>query len=728
MTVLLVPDDGPDIVWPTLGPQVADWIEDHLVFGPGDLRGEPAVVDDEKYALLCRMYEVYPEDHPDAGRRRFKRAGISVPKGLAKTEFAAWIAAAELHAEAPVRTIGWREGVPIGSGVRDPYIPMVAYTEEQSDELAYGALRMILEHSRVAHDFDIGLERVMRIHGDGKAVSLSAAPSARDGARTTFQLADETHWWTRDKLRKAHQTMLANIPKRRLADAWALEVTTAFEPGAGSVAESTMDYARAIAEGRAEDARLFFFHRQASDDWDLETEEGARGAVMEATGPTALGWRDVDGIVELWRDPTTDRRYWERVWCNRPTQSGDKAFSVSAWRSLEQPREVARGSRIVAGFDGALFRDATAIVCTEIETGYTWLAGAWECPFGQEGKWRVPEEEVELVLEELFERFTVWRVYCDPPYWQSQIAAWQAKYGDDRVIEWWTNRRRQMAHALENFETAINDGTIPHDGAEVLDRHIGNAHTHELPYKDEENRPLWLIRKESSDSPNKIDAAMAAVLSWEARTDAIAAGLGDEDERVFSKKWIQYYTEAPTGGGNRYLLVYAANDKKPDPEWSTMWALELRSDRNYYALELVRAKLTVEERVDLLFDWHRRYDPIRVGYDRRGYEIDLELIKERRRRENYRFPVVQVKDQRTDNECILRLVPLFEAERIVLPERYDYGGEDMVDLFVRREYAPFPVGAHSDMLAGLSRILDIRAVFPSSAVRKATPTVFPSDF
>ena len=101
MSVLIVPDDGPDVRYPSLGPQVADWIEANLVFGPGDLRGEPAVVDDEKFALIYRIYEVFPDDHEHAGRRRFKRVGISRAKGLAKTELAAWIGAAELHPGIP---------------------------------------------------------------------------------------------------------------------------------------------------------------------------------------------------------------------------------------------------------------------------------------------------------------------------------------------------------------------------------------------------------------------------------------------------------------------------------------------------------------------------------------------------------------------------------------------------------------------------------------------------
>lgn len=523
MTVLMVPND--DKPWPTLGPLVCDFIEESLVFGPGDLRGLPAVLDDEKRALIWRMYEVFPKGHTQAGRRRFKRVGLSLAKGLAKTELSAWIAACELHHEAPVRCDGFdKRGNPLGAPVRDPYIPLVAFTEEQSDELAYGALKVVLEEGPLRDDFDIGLERIMRKRGDGKAVSLSTSPSARDGARTTFSLCDETHWFTLPRLIKAHQTMMANLPKRKLADAWALEVTTAPEPGAGSVAEATMNYAIAVNEGRAKDSRMFYFHRQASDEHDLETEAGARAAVIEASGP-AHTWRDIDAIVELWRDPTTDRSFWERVWCNRLVMSSQKAFDTERWKQLRKESPVKDGDLIVLGFDGAQFRDSVGLVGTHVETGYQFKLGVWECPFGREGNWQVPVDEVDATVKAAFERYEVWRMYADPPYWQSWVSAWAGEFGADRVLEWWTNRRKQMSYALEGFCTSITSGDISHDGNETLIRHLGNSHRHELPQRDEEGKPLWLIRKERSDSPHKIDLAMAAVLSWEARNDAIAAGV-----------------------------------------------------------------------------------------------------------------------------------------------------------------------------------------------------------
>lgn len=521
MSVLMVPADKKP--WPSLGGLVCDFIEHYLVFGPGDLRGQPAVLDDEKRALIWRMYEIFPPGHALAGRRRFKRVGLSLAKGLAKTELAAWIAACELHPEAPVRCVGFdKRGNPIGGGVTDPYIPLVAYTEEQSDELAYGTLRVILDEGPLRDDFDIGIERIMRRQGDGKAVSLSAAPSARDGARTTFIVMDETHWWTNQRLRQAHTTLMANLPKRKLAEPWALEVTTAPEPGVGSIAEDTMMYAQAIADGKIKDAGLFYFHRQASDEHDLTTEKGARAAVMEASGPAAA-WRDIDAIVDMWKDPTTDRSFWERVWCNRLVMAEHKAFDPVAWDSLKKANPVKPGDLITLGFDGAQFDDSTGLVATHVETGFQWVLGAWEKPYGKDD-WQIQADEVDDAVSAAFERYKVWRMYADPPYWQSWLAKWAGKYGEDKVMEWWTNRRKQMSYALENFSTAITSKTLSHDGDINLARHIANAHRHDLPQRDEDGKPLWLIRKERSDSPKKIDLAMAAVLSWEARTDAITSG------------------------------------------------------------------------------------------------------------------------------------------------------------------------------------------------------------
>lgn len=538
MTTFIVPkmDRTP---YPSLGAQVCDFIESYLVFGPGDLRGQPAQIDAEKRALIYRMYEVYPQGHEQAGRRRFKRVALSVRKGWSKTEMAAWLAAVELHPDGPVRCDGFdANGQPVGVGVTDPYIPLVAYTEEQSDELAYGAMRVILSYSPLASDFDIGLARIMRVGGDGKAESLATSPNARDGARTTFQVFDETHRLVLPNLKQAHRTMLANIPKRKLADAWSLEITTAPSPGEGSVAEDTMDYARQVADGAISDTRLFFFHRQAGDGHDLTTSEGVRAAVIEASGPVAA-WSDIDGIVDQWNDPTADKSYLERVWLNRLVRASERAFDAERWKALaDVEHHPAPGCMITLGFDGARWHDSTAVVGTEILTGFQWLVGLWERP-PNVPEWEVPVGEVKAAVADAFATWDVWRMYCDPPYWETTVAEWAGEFGEKRVLEWWTNRPKPMAYAIRAFDTAINSGELRHDGNRHLARHVGNAVRKILNVRDEEGKPLWTIYKERPDSPHKIDAAMAAVLSWEARCDAVAAGVGVVRPSVYERRGIK---------------------------------------------------------------------------------------------------------------------------------------------------------------------------------------------
>jgi phage terminase large subunit-like protein len=544
MTTLMVPKD--EIRYPSLGRQVVAWIEENLVYGPGDLRGQPVQLDQEKRALVYRMYEVYPEDHPLAGRRRFKRAGISLRKGSAKTEFAAMIAAVELHPDGPVRCDGFdANGEPVGFGVTNPYIPMVAYTEEQSDELAYSCLMTILQYSQVVDDFDIGLERIMRINGDGKAVSLASSPDSRDGALTTFQVCDETHRWNMRRLKDAHKTMLANTVKRYIADSWTLEVTTAYSPGENSVAEDTMEYAKKVAEGKISDPKLFFFHRQASEDSDLTNPEGIRKAVLEASGPIAA-WSDIDGICKMFEDPTMDKSYLQRVWLNQIVRGSEKAFDYNKWKSLGvKDNVVSPGSFITLGFDGARWHDSVALVGTDIKTGFQWLLGLWQKPQmsgdvpNTADEWEAPEEEISGVVDAAFNQYSVWRMYCDPPYWEAQVAAWAGKYGEKRVIAWYTARLKQMAYSIQTFNNSMRADEITHSGDERYSQHIANAIRKNLNMVDEKGDPLWVIYKERADSPNKIDAAMAGILSWQARCDAVTAGVtGEPQESIYEKRGV----------------------------------------------------------------------------------------------------------------------------------------------------------------------------------------------
>jgi hypothetical protein len=529
MSAFITPpfDEAP---WPTLGPQVCDLIEDRAVFGPGSLKGKKAQIDDEKRAAIYKAYEVYPRGHVLAGRRRFRRVRLSWRKGTAKTELGAWLAFAELHPEAEIRFDGWDAyGRPVGRPVPSPYIPMLAYTQEQVSELAYGVLLVVVTEGPDADLFDAGLDRILRLdergRADGKAVPLAGSPNARDGALTTFQHYDEPHRLDTPRLVDAYHTMEANLPKRPLDEPWSLGTTTAGVPGGGSVAELDKDEAEAIDRGEVEEPELFYFHREASAGHDLATLEGRIEAIREASGPAAA-WSDLRGIAKQWDRPGIDRAYLERVWLNRWTQAEAQAFDVKRWRALARPGfTIPHGDAVSVGFDGARWKDTAAMVVTHIETGFQHRFAVWvpeDCPGGE-----VPLAEIDEAADEVFTRWRVLRFYGDPAAgFDDPLSRWSGRYGPKVVAFWYTDSRnlRKTATMCRTYASAIHAGEVTNDGDDVFARHIGAARKRDTKMTDDEGTPLWVMTKERHDSPNKIDCAMAGGLSWQARLDVLASG------------------------------------------------------------------------------------------------------------------------------------------------------------------------------------------------------------
>lgn len=530
MAVLIVPPL--DLSFPTLGPQMCQFIEERMVFGPGSLQDQPARLDDEKRGIIYRLYEVYPKGHRLAARRRFQRGGIEVRKGLAKTELAAWIAYAELHPEAPVRCDGFdADGNPVGRPVVSPVIPMMAVTEEQVEELAYGVLKYVVEHSPDAELFDVSKERIVRLDWrgkeDGMAMAVSNAPGSRDGGRTTFQHFDEPHRLFMPRMRDAHETMLQNMSKRPLEDPWTLYTSTAGQPGQNSVEEDVLAEAESIDKGERDDPTMFFFRRWAGDEHtDLSTVEGRIAAIADATGPGGeWGVGQFERIAKDYDRKGIDKAYWERVWLNRWRKSGSQAFNMVKVKNAVTEELIPEGAFVTAGFDGARFRDSTALTITDIETGRQMMLACWERPDNVDD-WEIPEDEVRDAFDDMMSRYDVWRTYCDPPYWEATVAAWAAKY-PDRVLEWHTQRKTPMAYACRAYDNAFESGelTIANNGfGETFVKHLGNAARHYLTIVDDKGQPLWTMRKQDGRLEDKMDGAMSGCLSWTACVDARREG------------------------------------------------------------------------------------------------------------------------------------------------------------------------------------------------------------
>lgn len=506
--------------FPTLGYQVADFIESSCAIPDGDRAGAPFILTDEMLKFLLFLYRLDPE----SGRFEYFRGGQLVrPQKWGKGPFSAAVTCAE--AEGPVLFDGWDAGGdPVGRPWATPWIQITAVSEDQTDNVWRALVPMIELGSLRADIPDTGETRINLPNG-GRIEPVTASARSRLGQRLTFAVQDETHsWWKSNGGRK-----LADNQRRNLAGMGGrfLETSNAWDPIEESVAQDT-------GESKAPGVYL--------DDVEpgpgsITNKRERRKAMRKVYGDSCItpadrrwvGWVDldrIDGEIEelLQRDPAQA----ERFFLNRKRAEQGAAFDLAKWNALASSTIVVPDkSLITIGVDGARFDDALAVVPTDVLQGHQFIRGVgiWEVPEGAPDDYEHPADEVDGLMIELFETFDVWRVYADPQWIEPLVERWQGRWGEKRVIPWYMNRPKAVGHAVRKYGTAIGMGDLSHDGNPVMARHIANARRLRLSgVFDDDRRPLSSISKDRPGSPRKIDGAAAGVLSWEARGDAIAAG------------------------------------------------------------------------------------------------------------------------------------------------------------------------------------------------------------
>ncbi|MGH3099311.1 MAG: hypothetical protein ACRDMV_25300 [Streptosporangiales bacterium] len=531
----------------SLGWLALAWMEHFTVYGPGDVQGEPVKHGDEYSGFVADCYALQP-----VGRLLYDSAFLSRPKGCDKSglggrlslfeglgpcRFAGWAKGGETYTDpwGLGFTYVYEPGEPMGRHVTSSFIRVLA-TEEGQTGNVYDTVFLNLTEGPLARvpGIDAGLTRVY-LPGGGEIRPSTASSSSKDGGLETFVVFDETHLYNLPELRAMYATVTRNTRKRkRGAGTWYLETTTMFAPGEESVAEATYAEAEAIKEGRKKRARLLYDHRWGECD-DLSAEEQLRTAILEAFGE-AIEWNDIDGIVDGFYDtrnsPADSRRYF----LNAPTSTADAWLAHHELAAIaDATKTVADGDTITLGFDGSRRRskgvtDATALIGCRVSDGHLFEVAVWEQPSGPSGSdWEVPVAEVEAAVRAAFDSFRVVGFYCDPAKWETHVVGWEAAYGRrlqvkasrDHPCQWWMTGGRStvIVRAVDRLHNAIVEQETTFDGAHALTRHLLNARRRSAPSG-------VLIYKEHPDSPRKIDAAIAAVLAWQARLDAVAKGLG----------------------------------------------------------------------------------------------------------------------------------------------------------------------------------------------------------
>ena len=139
---------------------------------------------------------------------------------------------------------------------------------------------------------------------------------------------------------------------------------------------------------------------------------------------------------------------------------------------------------------------------------------------------------------------------------------------------------------------------------------------------------------------------------------------------------------------------------------------------------MVRDRLNPTERIETLFELHRKWSglsgrPPKVGYERYGMQSDLHYIKKYQNETSYRFPLIELGGQMIKEERIRRIIPDMQHGRWYFPTDLiytDYEGRtiDLVHELRKSEIATFPKSRYDDMLDSITRIYDenLFAIFP----------------
>ena len=517
-----------------------DWISAHCVIPDGFERGAPLELYDYQFEYFSNFYLVrgdveYNAESPVLGPAFVYRRGLLVGpqklgkgptiaaqiclEGVGPALFAGWASGGEVYECRNYGCLcGWtyqyETGEPMGMPWATPLIQITASSEEQTDNI-YGVLRPMIEYGPLADVIPKTGEEFIRLPGGGRIDTVTSSAQSRLGQRVTFVPQDEVGLWNRTN----GMSRVADTQYRGLAGMGgrASLTTNAWNPAEGSVAQEQY-------ESTAKDIYRQFLQPPSNLSYKNKVE---RRKIHQLVYGEALkqfgGHVDLDAIeAEAFDLIQRDVAQAERFFGNRIVASSDAWLDPKLWAErFSDVQPPAPGDRITIGFDGSLRDDSTALVACRLDDGFMWVLGLWECPddVGIDDSWEVPVGEVDAKVAEAFKTYKVERMYCDPAYWQDIVGRWASEYGERVVIEWWTNRERQMVAALERFHTAVLTNQLSHDGSEDLARHLGNA-------RKKETRSGTLIRKDRPQSPRKIDLAVCAVLAYEARGDVIQSGGG----------------------------------------------------------------------------------------------------------------------------------------------------------------------------------------------------------
>lgn len=541
---------------PTLGWHVISFMEE-LLPTPDTSVFKPLRLTREQAEFLLRLYELDPK----TGKRKIHRAVYGRPRGAGKSPLLAAISVVEALGD--VVPDGWdANGRPVGRpwrASRTPLVQMAATTLDQVDN-SFSAVRDLLSdefNNPILSEFpEIEVQkRRVNLPKRGAIQAITASATSVKGARSILTLADQSEAWTSSNGgHMLYNTMLDNSTK---VGGLMIESPNAYTPGQDSVAERTYNAVQKMREKGRMDSGLLYDSREPPADLDLSKDSELTYAIRYAYGdssahpegcvihdpPCPPGWVDVDRVKARMRDPDANLVDLRASFLNQVTASADSYIAKLEWDACYRPEEeLRRGDIITLGFDGSRGRqdakpDATALVAYRLSDGLIVPLHVEEVPDDRPDLWRdwTPNETAfDAAVADAFRYYRVAGIKADSAAgWGEWIARWEARYakklfrtgkgagsaftGNKPFSVWFASSPIKTEKMVEDFEQAVRNEDIKHNGSLLLTRHVLNGRRRVV-------KGRLVVQKEFNASPNKIDALVAAILARAAAVEAISAG------------------------------------------------------------------------------------------------------------------------------------------------------------------------------------------------------------
>lgn len=427
----------------SLGHEVIEWTERHLVFPRGAMRGQPLRWLPWQKRWIEELYRC--DEDADL---QYRWALLGVPKKNGKSVMLAALAVYHLLGD-PYEV--------------DPWAVVAATSDKQAD-VVFNDAKTMCELSPTLNPVTERFTREIRPkEGHGRLERVAASKGKLDGKDISFLAIDELHEWNAE-----NWAILTNgtVGRER---AQIVQITTAGYD-LDTICGQEYEKGRAIEAGEVENPTYFFQWYSAPEDADYRapaTWKGCNPSYGHTVGPKVLA----DKLKNV--GEAVFRRYFTNQW----TGAASSWLPPGVWDGCESDEPLVPGAPTAIGWDASTKIDTTALCVVQDQDGRKvvrwWL---WERPLLQEGSgdetWRLPIAEVEQRVEALCAEYQPVGVAYDP-----QFITWSADELDRRglpMIEWPQTDSRMVPATQATYEAIIN-GHLAHDGNRVARRHVANV-------------------------------------------------------------------------------------------------------------------------------------------------------------------------------------------------------------------------------------------------------------